>query len=81
MVANIRPFILIVLIAIAMIFAIQNVAEVEVQFLLWSVALPRAIMILVVLAVGMLIGWILHSVHIRRQKSRNESPGRRDIQA
>lgn len=66
--ASARPVILIVLIAIGVLFAIQNVADVEVQFLLWSFALPRAILILVVLALGMLIGWILHSVHARRRQ-------------
>jgi uncharacterized integral membrane protein len=68
--ANLRPILLIALIGVGVIFALQNVADVEVQFLLWSVALPRAILILVVLALGILIGWILHGIHIHRQKGR-----------
>lgn len=66
--ANFRPILLIILIGIGVVFAIQNVADVEVQFLLWSIALPRAILILAVLALGMLIGWILHGVHVRRRQ-------------
>lgn len=64
---NLKPILLIVLIGIGVLFALQNIAEVEVQFLIWSVALPRAILILAVLALGMLIGWILHSFHARKQ--------------
>ena len=39
--ANLRPILLIVLIGVGVIFALQNIADVEVQFLLWSMALPR----------------------------------------
>ena len=64
---KLRPIISIVLIGIVLVFAIQNVADVEVQFLIWSFALPRAILIVVVFALGMLIGWILHSVRARKR--------------
>lgn len=78
--AKIRPALLIVLIGLALVFAIQNVADVEVQFLFWSIALPRAIMILAVLAMGMLIGWIMHGVHARRMRQPPTPPARRDIE-
>jgi len=68
--ANLKHIVLIVLVAIGVIFAFQNVAKVEVQFLLWSVTLPRAILILAVLALGVLIGWILQG--IRGRKARRE---------
>lgn len=67
--ANLKPTLLIVLVAVGVLFALQNVADVEVQFLLWSVTLPRAILILVVLAVGIVIGIILHSIHVRRRQT------------
>ena len=66
--ANLKPALLIVLVALGILFALQNVADVEVQFLLWSVTLPRAILILVVLALGIVIGVILHSIHVRRRQ-------------
>ena len=65
--ASLKPVLLIVLVAVGIIFAIQNVADVEVQFLLWAMTLPRAILIVVVLALGMVIGAILHSMHVRRR--------------
>ena len=64
---RVRPAVSFVLIGIVLVFAVQNVADVEVQFLIWSFALPRAILIVVVFALGMLIGWILHSLRIRRR--------------
>ncbi len=72
--ANVRPALLIVLVAVGILFALQNVADVEVQFLLWSVTLPRAILILVVLALGIVIGVILHSIHLRRRHAPTASP-------
>lgn len=61
-----RPILLVVLLGTVLVFAVQNVADVEVQFLLWSMAIPRAILILVVFALGVLLGWVLHSLHRRR---------------
>jgi uncharacterized integral membrane protein len=61
-----RPILLVVLLGAILVFAIQNVADVEVQFLLWSFAMPRAILIMVVFALGVLLGWLLHSLHRRR---------------
>jgi uncharacterized integral membrane protein len=64
---RLRPIVSFVLIGIVLAFAVQNVADVEVQFLIWSFALPRAILIVVVFALGMLIGWILHSLRVRKR--------------
>lgn len=67
--ARLKPALLIVLVALGIVFALQNVADVEVQFLLWSITLPRAVLLLVVLAVGIAIGAILHSIHVRRRQA------------
>jgi uncharacterized integral membrane protein len=63
---GLRPILLLVLLGTVLVFAVQNVADVEVQFLLWSLAMPRAILIMVVFALGVLLGWLLHSLHRRR---------------
>jgi len=47
------------LLALVLIFALQNVAFVEVQFLFWGLALPRSLLIFVALAVGVIFGWFL----------------------
>ena len=50
-----------VLAAIALVFIAQNVAAVEVNFLIWTVSMSRALLILFTLAIGFLLGWFLHS--------------------
>ena len=74
---RVRPVVSFVLIGIVLVFAVQNVADVEVQFLIWSFALPRAILIVVVFALGMLIGWILHSLRLRRRPAPPATDGPR----
>jgi putative membrane protein len=73
---GLRPILLVVLLGTVLVFAVQNVADVEVQFLLWSLAMPRAILIMVAFALGVLLGWILHSLHRRRHYDA-ASPDRR----
>ena len=74
---NLRPILLVVLVGLVLVFAVQNVANVEVQFLIWSIAMPRAILIAVVFALGVLIGWILHGLRRRRRQGADsaEQPG------
>lgn len=50
-----------VLIALVLIFAMENAELVEIRFLAWSVAMPRALMIVVVLGFGLVAGWLLRS--------------------
>jgi len=49
------------LVGIALIFIIQNVAAVDVNFLLWTVSMSRALLIIFTLVIGFLLGWFLHS--------------------
>jgi lipopolysaccharide assembly protein A len=53
---------------IALLFVIQNVAAVEVNFLLWTVSMSRALLIILSLAIGFLLGWILHSYYAHRRR-------------
>ncbi|MDH3239748.1 MAG: LapA family protein [Alphaproteobacteria bacterium] len=45
------------------IFTIQNVTVVEVTFLLWTLKLPRAILLFLVFAAGTLCGWLFSRWH------------------
>jgi putative membrane protein len=56
--------------AVALIFTVQNVAAVEVNFLVWTVSMSRALLILFTLALGILIGWFWHIYYSYRQTSR-----------
>ena len=42
-------------------FSIQNAELLRVNFLFWSFEMRRALLLFVVLAVGLLLGWALHS--------------------
>ena len=64
---NIKLTLILVLSGIALVFVTQNVAAVEVTFLLWSVSLSRALLIFFTLAIGILIGWFLRSYVDHRQ--------------
>ncbi len=54
-------------------FVIQNAAVVEIDFLFWSFALSRSLMIIIVLMVGIIIGWLAHS-HWGQNPSPAEPP-------
>ncbi len=46
--------------AMFLIFVIQNTEAVDVESLFWSFQTRRALLLFIVLAVGIGIGWILH---------------------
>ena len=57
-----------ILIIAVLIFAIQNVAAVEIQFLLWSYSIPRALMIVSLIGIGFVIGMLVSSLIFFRRK-------------
>jgi uncharacterized membrane protein len=45
----------------------------EIQFLLWSIQMSRSLLILLLLAIGIVIGWFLHSyVAYRKELSAHD---------
>lgn len=61
-----KLILLLVLLVLVFVFALQNVATVEIQFLLWSVETSRALMLFLVFGIGILLGWIGCSLNRRR---------------
>ena len=54
---------------LVIIFMIQNVEPVNIKFLIWSITIPRAIMVLVVFVVGIFLGWVVKSIgNIQKRK-------------
>jgi uncharacterized integral membrane protein len=53
---------------VAVMFIIQNTEVTDVQFLAWSVSLPRAFMYLILLIIGLALGWIIRSIGSRRKR-------------
>jgi len=56
---NARLLLILVVSGLAVLFIIQNVAVVEIQFLFWSIQMSRSLLIFILLAIGMIIGWVL----------------------
>ena len=44
---------------LALVFVIQNLETVQVNLLLWTVQMPRAVMLLVVFLAGALTAWLV----------------------
>ena len=66
---NAKLILVLVLLGAAVLFIIQNVAVVEIQFLFWSMQLSRSLLMFLVLAVGILVGWFLHA-WLKHQRAR-----------
>ena len=67
---SIKSIISLLLVIVVLIFSIQNIAAVEIQFLLWHFSIPRAMLIVILLGVGFVIGMLFHSLVFHRRKAR-----------
>lgn len=65
---NIKLIFVLVLPGLAVLFIVQNVTVVEVRFLLWSVEMSRSLLMFLLLAVGIVIGWFQHG-HFKYRKN------------
>ncbi len=54
-----------ILLALLVLFTLQNAEVVQVRFLFWEASLSRVVLIFLVLGIGMLIGWGLKSLSRR----------------
>lgn len=64
---NAKLITVLVLAGLAVLFIIQNVTVVEIKFLFWSIEMSRALMMFLLLAIGVVIGWFLHGILKHRQ--------------
>lgn len=53
---------------VAIIFILQNVHVIEVNFLGWSVSLSQSVLFIILLLVGFALGWGTGSLRRRRKK-------------
>lgn len=65
---NSKSIVTLLMVIAVLIFAIQNIAAVEIQFLLWSFSIPRALMIVVLLGIGFVMGLLVSSLLFRRRR-------------
>lgn len=64
---NIRLYVGLTLLVLVVIFIIQNAVAVDIRFLIWKVTMSRSLVILIVLAIGIAIGWI-SAAHFRKKR-------------
>ena len=64
-----------ILAGLAVLFVVQNVAVVEVRFLFWGLHMTLSLLIFLLFAGGLIVGWLLHSYWLyRRNASRGLEP-------
>ena len=66
---NFKLITILILAGLVVLFIIQNVAVVEIQFLFWSMQMSRSLLMFLLLAIGMVMGWFLHGHFKYRKKS------------
>jgi uncharacterized integral membrane protein len=66
-----KQILYLVIIGFVILFVFQNTVVVEIQFLFWTISASRSLLILVFVAIGILIGWLLSNhFSINRKKSK-----------
>jgi putative membrane protein len=65
---NYKLIISLVIAGMAVLFIIQNVTVVDMKFLFWTLSMSRALLMSLILSVGIILGWLLHS-YFKRSKT------------
>ena len=63
----IRNIVFVILVALVLIFVVQNMQVVEVKFLAWTISMSRALMIFGTLIIGIIAGWLLNFPRHRKE--------------
>jgi putative membrane protein len=66
---NAKLVISLILAGLAVLFIIQNVTVVDIRFLFWTLSMSRALLMFFLLAIGVVIGWSLHSLSVSRRET------------
>ena len=55
---------------LALIFVFQNMENISVTFLAWTITTSRAVILFIILAAGFVVGWAVGSIGRRRRAIR-----------
>jgi uncharacterized integral membrane protein len=66
---NAKLVISLILAGLVVLFIIQNVTVVDIRFLFWTLSMSRALLMFFILAIGIVIGWTLHSLSASRRET------------
>ena len=67
-----RLILTIIFIGLVVIFVVQNVAIVEIKFLLWSIEMSRALLYFIIFILGLLSGWFLTAHHVKVKQRKKQ---------
>ncbi len=67
---NAKLIISLILVALALLFIIQNITVVDVSFLFWTLSMSRALWMFFILVIGIILGWSIHSLYFSRRKTK-----------
>lgn len=70
---NFRLMVVALLAGATLLFILQNVAAVEIQFLFWSLHISRSLLMFLMISVGMAMGWFMHGYWSHHKKPDNAS--------
>ena len=72
---NVKIAIGIFLAALAVVFIIQNASVMELRFLFWKLAMSGALLMILILSTGIVLGWLLHGIFSIRKKRGHDKQG------
>lgn len=61
---NYKKISILLLAGLLLLFILQNVAVIEVQFLFWSIQMSRTLLVVFLLFIGAICGWFSHSYYL-----------------
>jgi len=65
---NAKLVVCLILAGLVVLFIVQNVTVIEVRFLFWTLSMSRALLMFFILAIGIIVGWFLHSLSASRRE-------------
>ena len=68
---NDKLILILILSGLILLFVIQNVVVVEIQFLFWSIQMSRSLLIFFLLAIGIIIGWLFLHGYLKQRKDKS----------
>lgn len=68
---TIKLFVALVLVGLLIIFAIQNVASVQIDFLFWSFPIRRVVLLFLVFGAGLILGSMFTAFGRRADRAEN----------
>ena len=66
---NTKLVVSLVLAGLAVLFIVQNAAVVDIRFLFWKMSMAGGLFMFFMLAIGILVGWLLHSSYMHKKQN------------